>query len=103
MAAGVVTDIGGVLSHGSIVAREYGIPAVLGVGVATRRIRTGDLITVDGAAGTVRLPGDGTADELLPEPAGASRNWLPIAIAAGVAIATIAHFWYHRRRRGIAR
>ena len=103
MAAGVVTDIGGVLSHGSIVAREYGIPAVLGVGVATRRIRTGDLITVDGAAGTVRLPGDGTADEVLPEPAGAGRNWLPIAVGAGVAIAAIAHFWYHGRRRRIAR
>ncbi|WP_157593402.1 PEP-utilizing enzyme, partial [Sedimentibacter sp. B4] len=51
MAAGVVTDIGGVLSHGSIVAREYGIPAVLGTGGATRLIRTGDEITVDGAAG----------------------------------------------------
>ena len=42
----VVTDIGGVLSHGSIVAREYGIPAVLGTGSATRLIHTGDVITV---------------------------------------------------------
>ncbi len=55
MASGVVTDIGGPLSHGSIVAREYGIPAVLGTGVATRRIRSGETITVDGGAGTVRL------------------------------------------------
>ena len=55
MAAGVVTDIGGPLSHGSIVAREYGIPAVLGTGVATNRIRSGQRITVDGAAGTVTL------------------------------------------------
>jgi phosphoenolpyruvate synthase/pyruvate phosphate dikinase len=55
MAAGVVTDIGGPLSHGSIVAREYGIPAVLGTGVATRRIQTGQTITVDGSAGTVTL------------------------------------------------
>ncbi len=55
MAAGIVTDIGGPLSHGSIVAREYGIPAVLGTGVATQRIRSGQLITVDGAAGTVSL------------------------------------------------
>ena len=55
MAAGVVTDIGGPLSHGSIVAREYGIPAVLGTGVATQRIRSGQTVTVDGSAGTVSL------------------------------------------------
>ncbi|HET7090125.1 MAG TPA: PEP/pyruvate-binding domain-containing protein, partial [Anaerolineae bacterium] len=54
-AAAVVTDIGGPLSHGSIVAREYGIPAVLGTGVATRRIQSGQMITVDGSAGTVAL------------------------------------------------
>jgi phosphohistidine swiveling domain-containing protein len=55
MAAGVVTNIGGPLSHGSIVAREYGIPAVLGTGVATQRIRSGQVVTVDGSAGTVSL------------------------------------------------
>jgi rifampicin phosphotransferase len=55
MASAVVTDIGGPLGHGSIVAREYGIPAVLGTGVATRRIRSGQTITVDGSAGTVVL------------------------------------------------
>ena len=55
MAAGVVTDIGGPLSHGSIVARECGIPAVLGTGVATQRIQSGQVITVDGAAGLVML------------------------------------------------
>jgi pyruvate,water dikinase len=55
MAAGVVTDIGGPLSHGSIVAREYGIPAVLGTGLATQRIRSGQTITVDGSAGAVTL------------------------------------------------
>jgi phosphoenolpyruvate synthase/pyruvate phosphate dikinase len=54
-AAAIVTDIGGPLSHSSIVAREYGIPAVLGTGSATRRIQTGQMITVDGSAGTVRL------------------------------------------------
>jgi pyruvate,water dikinase len=57
MASAVVTDIGGPLSHGSIVAREYGIPAVMATGVATRRIRTGQIITVDGSAGTVTLRG----------------------------------------------
>ncbi len=55
MASAVVTDIGGPLSHGSIVAREYGIPAVLGTGVATRRIHSGQTITVDGSAGVVAL------------------------------------------------
>lgn len=55
MAAAVVTDIGGPLSHGSIVAREYGIPAVLGTGIATNCISSGQLITVDGIAGTVAL------------------------------------------------
>ncbi|MCK4471234.1 MAG: phosphoenolpyruvate synthase, partial [Anaerolineae bacterium] len=55
MAAAVVTDIGGPLSHGSIVAREYGIPAVMGTGVATRRIHSGQVIMVDGGAGTVTL------------------------------------------------
>jgi pyruvate,water dikinase len=55
MASAVVTDIGGPLSHGSIVAREYGIPAVMGTGVATRRIQSGQMVTVDGEAGTVEL------------------------------------------------
>lgn len=55
MASAVVTDVGGPLSHGSIVAREYGIPAVLGTGMATQRIRNGQLITVDGGAGTITL------------------------------------------------
>jgi phosphoenolpyruvate synthase/pyruvate phosphate dikinase len=58
MASAVVTDIGGPLSHGSIVAREYGIPAVLGTGVATKRIRSGQLISVDGSAGVVTLAKD---------------------------------------------
>ena len=55
MASAVVTDIGGPLSHGSIVAREYGIPAVMGTGLATRRIQSGQTVTVDGSAGTVTL------------------------------------------------
>ena len=54
-AAAVVTDIGGPLSHGSIVAREYGIPAVLGTGTATRRIQSGQVITVDGSNGVITL------------------------------------------------
>jgi phosphoenolpyruvate synthase/pyruvate phosphate dikinase len=53
LASAVVADIGGPLSHSSIVAREYGIPAVMATGVATRRIHTGRMLKVDGTAGTV--------------------------------------------------
>jgi pyruvate,water dikinase len=60
MASAVVTDIGGPLSHGSIVAREYGIPAVMGTGVATNRIPNGETITVDGNAGTVLISRNGS-------------------------------------------
>jgi pyruvate,water dikinase len=55
LAAGVVTDVGGPLSHSSIVAREYHIPAVLGTGVATGRLSSGQRVTVDGDAGTVKV------------------------------------------------
>jgi rifampicin phosphotransferase len=58
-ARGLVTDIGGVLAHGSIVAREFGIPAVLGTGNASQRIRHGQRITVDGDRGVVVLEVDG--------------------------------------------
>jgi phosphohistidine swiveling domain-containing protein len=54
-AAGVVMDQGGILSHGSIVAREYGLPSVTNVGSATRLISTGDLVQVDGTRGQVTV------------------------------------------------
>lgn len=54
-ATALVTDIGGILAHGSIVAREYGIPAVMGTGNVTQRIVTGQRITVDGDSGTVTI------------------------------------------------
>jgi pyruvate,water dikinase len=54
-ARGLVTDVGGVLAHGSIVAREYGIPAVLGTGSASQRVGHGQRITVDGDRGLVIL------------------------------------------------
>ena len=54
-AVGLVTDMGSILAHGSIVAREYGIPAVLGVGNGTKRIEHGQMITIDGDAGTVEI------------------------------------------------
>lgn len=53
VAAAVVIDIGGSLSHGAIVARELGIPCVINTVDGTRRLRTGDRVTVDGAQGTV--------------------------------------------------
>ena len=54
-ATGLVTDIGSILAHGSIVAREYGIPAVLGTGNCTQLIKGGDKITVDGNKGVVTI------------------------------------------------
>jgi pyruvate,water dikinase len=83
-----------VLSHGSIVAREYGIPAVLGTGVATKRIATGDVITVDGGTGTVKLDG---APEAAP-PVGRrvpTWAWVTGAAAATAVVAIVAarHHW----------
>ncbi len=57
-AVGLVTDVGSILAHGSIVAREYGIPAVLGVGNGTKRIKHGQMISIDGDRGTVELLDD---------------------------------------------
>ncbi len=54
-AAGVVMDMGGVLSHGAIIAREYGLPAVVNVGPASRIIQTGQTIRVDGDRGIVTI------------------------------------------------
>ncbi|MGO1770128.1 MAG: PEP/pyruvate-binding domain-containing protein [Microbacterium sp.] len=58
VAAAVVTETGGVLSHAAIVAREHGIPAVLGIPQATARIPDGTRITVDGSGGTVTAARD---------------------------------------------
>lgn len=57
-AGALVMEMGGPISHGAVVAREYGIPAVVGVPDATTRIRTGDTVTVDGAAGTIGVEAD---------------------------------------------
>ncbi len=53
-AGGLVMEMGGAMSHGAVVAREYGIPAVAGVAGATEHLTTGQLVTVDGSAGTIR-------------------------------------------------
>ncbi len=62
-AAGLVMEVGGLMTHGSVVAREYGIPAVVGVRNATTRIKTGQRIRVDGNQGWVRV------EEASPSPA----------------------------------
>jgi pyruvate,water dikinase len=98
MASAVVTDIGGPLSHSSIVAREYGIPAVLGTAVATRRIRSGQLIRVDGDAGTVSLL-DGTEESQIEPAAQSSPRRRIIAATAGAAAAVGLTAWLVRRRR----
>jgi rifampicin phosphotransferase len=57
IAGAVVSDVGGVLSHSAIVAREFGVPAVVGTNVGTTVIKTGQVITVDGSKGVVYLDG----------------------------------------------
>ncbi len=57
--AGLVTDTGGTTSHPAVLAREFGIPAVIGTSVATQRIVTGDRLRVDGSAGKVEILRDG--------------------------------------------
>jgi pyruvate,water dikinase len=55
VAAGVVTDIGGAMGHGSIVAREVGIPCVVNTRDASRQLRTGDRIRIDGGSGAIEI------------------------------------------------
>ena len=67
-AGGLVMEMGGAISHGAVVAREYGIPAVVGVAGATERITTGSRITVDGAAGTITIEEEAqTAEQVRAE------------------------------------
>jgi len=58
-----VMEMGGAMSHGAIVAREYGIPAVVGVAGAIEHIRSGQSITVDGSMGTITLAPEQTTSE----------------------------------------
>ncbi|MGA9531791.1 MAG: PEP/pyruvate-binding domain-containing protein [Anaerolineales bacterium] len=73
-AGGLVMEVGGMMTHGAVVAREYGIPAVVGVDDATGRLQTGQMIRVDGSSGRVTVLSklDDGADEKLP--ADPSRN-----------------------------
>jgi pyruvate,water dikinase len=75
-AAAVVTDVGAPLSHAAIVARELGIPAVVGCGNATMRLHTGDLVRVDGSHGTVEVlaPLASDAPSVSPQTLGTSAS-----------------------------
>jgi len=63
MADVLVMEVGGIMSHGAVVAREYGIPAVVCVKDATRLLRDGEMIEVDGATGEVRRLAAVTSDK----------------------------------------
>ncbi len=53
--AGAVLDTGGIMCHAAIVAREYGLPAIVGTGTGTRRIKTGDRVRIDAGTGVVTI------------------------------------------------
>ena len=59
-AGGLVMEVGGMMTHGSVVAREYGIPAVVGVSQATTRLQTGQRVRVDGGSGVITVLEDQT-------------------------------------------
>jgi phosphohistidine swiveling domain-containing protein len=60
--AGLVVEMGGTLSHGAIIAREYGLPAVVNVGKVTEQLRDGDRIRLDAGAGEIRLDSDAESE-----------------------------------------
>ncbi len=95
-ARGLVTDIGGALAHGSIVAREYGIPAVMGTGNATARIKSGQRIQIDGDSGTVTLV-DEVQAEAPPgsaEAEGRGPSKALVALVVGVVVGLVV--WWRR-------
>jgi pyruvate,water dikinase len=100
-AVGLVTDVGGALAHGSIVAREYGIPAVMGTGVATERIKSGMMLTIDGDAGTVTLVNEAgaavDAPAVEPQATTNGRKKALIFLAVGAVVGLVV--WWKRRRR----
>jgi phosphohistidine swiveling domain-containing protein len=61
-AAAVVLEVGGVLQHGAVVAREFGKPCVVGIDRVVERLSDGEVVEVDGTAGTVRSLGPPRAD-----------------------------------------
>jgi phosphoenolpyruvate synthase/pyruvate phosphate dikinase len=101
-AVGLVTDVGGALAHGSIVAREYGIPAVMGTGVATECIKSGMMLAVNGDAGTVTLVDEVDQHQatLMQAEQAAKGNATKKRIAAGavaVGAVVVLMFWWKKR------
>jgi phosphohistidine swiveling domain-containing protein len=85
--AGLVTDTGGTTSHPAVLAREFGIPAVIGTSVATQRIATGDRVRVDGGAGRVDVlerasGGDGSGSSNAGRPGGSGTDVAAVPSAA---------------------
>jgi rifampicin phosphotransferase len=102
-AVGLVTDVGGALAHGSIVAREYGIPAVMGTGMATERIQSGMMLTVDGDKGMVKLLDEvdlqeeaRIAEEQMAEKKAAKQRKMLVGLVLGFVLGLI---WWKRRKR----
>jgi phosphohistidine swiveling domain-containing protein len=62
LVSAVVTEVGGLLSHAAVIGREYGIPAVLNLPGATRKLRTGQRVRVDGSTGRIDILDDGAGD-----------------------------------------
>jgi pyruvate,water dikinase len=71
-AAAIVLEVGGVLQHGAVVAREYGKPCVVGIDRVVSSLADGDTVEVDGTAGTVRVVRRVNPQVAAPEPSGAS-------------------------------
>ena len=67
---GLVTEVGGLMTHGAVIAREYGLPAVVGVEHATRLIRDGQRIRVHGTDGYVEILHQATTDQTVQRQAG---------------------------------
>jgi len=62
LVSGIVTEVGGLLSHAAVIGREYGLPAVLNVPGATKILKTGQIVEIDGREGTVRVVQDGAVE-----------------------------------------
>jgi phosphohistidine swiveling domain-containing protein len=104
-ARGLVTEVGGILAHGSIVAREYGLPAVLGTGIATTRIQSGQTIRVDGDEGTVTLVDEADEPAVQPTPdaasgAGRTRRAGKVALSSLVVGAAVGAVIWRKRGSG---
>jgi pyruvate,water dikinase len=81
-AAGIITEQGGLTSHGAIIARELGIPAVVGVAAATQLIQTGEDLTIDGDQGIVYRQSDQGWERLPQKLVTPAKNFLPLEIPA---------------------